>query len=55
MSVLPEYQRQGIGSTLVNCGLDACREAGYERAIVLGHTSYYPRFGFRPAQAWDIR
>ena len=55
MSVLPEYQRQGIGSKLVNRGLDSCREAGYERAIVLGHASYYPRFGFRPAQVWDIR
>lgn len=55
MSVLPEYQRRGIGSKLVERGLEACREAGYQRAIVLGHTSYYPRFGFRPAQVWDIR
>jgi len=55
MSVLPEYQRKGIGSKLIERGLEACREAGYERAIVLGHTSYYPRFGFRTAQTWDIR
>ena len=46
MSVLPRWQRCGIGSALVWAGLDFCREAGREAVVVLGHPTYYPRFGF---------
>ena len=49
MAVLPEYQRRGIGSQLVAAGLDACRAAGYDIVVVVGHPEYYPRFGFIPA------
>lgn len=55
MSVHPSYQRKGIGSELVRQGLARCREAGFSSVIVLGHHEYYPRFGFRPAGAWNIR
>jgi predicted N-acetyltransferase YhbS len=46
MAVLPEYQRQGIGSALVQNGLEACRNQGYRIVVVLGHSHFYPRFGF---------
>ncbi|MCY3811244.1 MAG: N-acetyltransferase [Gammaproteobacteria bacterium] len=46
MSVLPRWQRRGVGSALVRTGLDRCREAGLEAVVVLGHPTYYPRFGF---------
>ena len=46
MSVLPEWQRRGVGSALVRTGLDRCRNAGFEAVVVLGHPAYYPRFGF---------
>jgi putative acetyltransferase len=46
MAVLPSHQRQGIGSRLVEAGLQACREKGYKIVVVLGHTEFYPRFGF---------
>jgi putative acetyltransferase len=46
LAVLPERQRQGIGSRLVRQGLRACAEAGHRVAIVLGHPAYYPGFGF---------
>jgi putative acetyltransferase len=49
MSVLPEYQNQGIGSRLVRDGLAACRAAGFDIVVVLGHVGFYPRFGFAPA------
>jgi putative acetyltransferase len=46
MAVLPECQRQGIGSALVRAGLKSCRAAGIVAVVVLGHPDYYPRFGF---------
>ena len=55
MAVDPDCQRRGIGSRLVAQGLDRCREAGYRIAVVLGHPTYYPRFGFVPASLHGIR
>ncbi len=46
MAVLPEFQRQGIGSALVRRGLEACRQQGHRVVVVLGHSHFYPRFGF---------
>jgi putative acetyltransferase len=54
MAVLPEYQNRGIGSLLVQHGLEACKKLGYTIVIVVGHSEYYPRFGFRPARAYGI-
>ncbi len=55
LSVLPEYQRQGIGSALMIAGLEECRRLGHERVIVLGHPDYYPRFGFERASRHGVR
>jgi putative acetyltransferase len=49
MAVLPERQRQGIGSQLVTRGLEVLRERGCPFVVVVGHPEYYPRFGFEPA------
>jgi putative acetyltransferase len=40
MSVLPGFQNQGIGSRLIRDGLIACRAAGYDVVVVLGHVGY---------------
>ena len=55
MAVLPRLQRQGIGGRLVRRGLEACRDAGVEVVVVLGHAEYYPRFGFEPADRHGLR
>jgi putative acetyltransferase len=55
MAVLPERQRRGIGSQLVEVGLLECRNAGYECVVVLGHPTYYPRFGFVPASRYGLK
>jgi putative acetyltransferase len=55
LSVLPAYQRQGIGTALMKAGLAECVRLGYERVIVLGHAEYYPRFGFVRASQYGIR
>jgi putative acetyltransferase len=55
MAVLPEYQKQGIGSWLIRVGLDECRQAGHPVVIVVGHAEYYPRFGFVPASKYGLK
>jgi putative acetyltransferase len=60
MAVLPEFQRQGIGSKLIEVGNRKLKDAGCPFIIVVGHADYYPRFGFRPAGEhgitceWDV-
>ena len=55
MGVLPEFQRQGIGSRLIRAGLNLIKRAKYSFVIVLGHPIYYPRFGFVPASLHGIK
>jgi putative acetyltransferase len=60
MAVLPEHQRQGIGSKLVEAGNRKLKDSGCPFIIVVGHAHYYARFGFGPARAhgitceWDV-
>ncbi|MFC0186822.1 GNAT family N-acetyltransferase [Fictibacillus aquaticus] len=49
MSVRPQYQNQGIGSSLVKEGLQKCRQLGYKHTAVLGHPEFYSKFGFTPS------
>jgi putative acetyltransferase len=55
MAVLPECQRQGIGSKLIDAGNQKLKDAGYPFIIVVGHADYYSRFGFRPASEYGIK
>ncbi len=54
LAVVPERQRQGIGSSLVRWGLELLRDDGCPFVIVLGHAEYYPRFGFERASAYGL-
>jgi putative acetyltransferase len=54
MAVVPEHQRKGIGSALVKAGLEQCKELEFGAAAVLGHTWFYPRFGFSPSVQFGI-
>lgn len=51
MSVLPEFQNTGIGARLIRLGLTALEGAGETIVFVLGHDTYYPKFGFSEAAA----
>jgi predicted N-acetyltransferase YhbS/uncharacterized protein YdhG (YjbR/CyaY superfamily) len=54
LSVLPKYQRDGVGSALIRKTLDVARELGHRAILIYGHESYYPRFGFKPALEFGI-
>jgi putative acetyltransferase len=46
MCVDPKFQKKGIGTDLVNFGLNQAKMASVPIVFVLGHEKYYPRFGF---------
>jgi putative acetyltransferase len=51
VAVRPDRQREGIGSRLIEHGLELLREHGERIVIVAGHPNYYPRFGFLTEKA----
>ena len=55
VAVGPEFQRRGIGSLLIRRGLETIRSQGEQIVIVVGHPDYYPRFGFSPDRARQLR
>lgn len=55
MAVNPKFQRKGIGEQLIEYGLNKAKELQHKSVVVLGHEHYYPKFGFRPADRWNIR
>ncbi len=55
MSVVPSQSHRGIGSELINAAVTRAKPLCYKAIIVAGHPNYYQRFGFSPAQDWDIR
>jgi putative acetyltransferase len=48
VSVEPGLQRGGIGSALIQSGLEAMRQEGAKGCVLVGDPAYYHRFGFKP-------
>ncbi|MEJ2347316.1 MAG: N-acetyltransferase [Gammaproteobacteria bacterium] len=46
VSVLPEYQRQGIGKALILEGLARLKALNAKGCCLVGHPDYYRKFGF---------
>lgn len=55
LAVLPEYQRQGIGSALIVEGHKIAARLNYDYSVVLGSNRYYPKFGYIPASRYNIK
>jgi putative acetyltransferase len=49
LAVIPKFQRDGIGSELIKKGFEVQAKSGISLIFVVGHPTYYPRFGFKPA------
>ena len=50
VAVDPQSQQKAVGSLLCRRGLEECRKLGEHVVFVLGHSTYYPRFGFEHAR-----
>ncbi len=54
VSVLPEYQRKGYGSKLINYTLEKVERMGFPVVFITGSPEYYGRFGFEAASKYGI-
>jgi len=54
VSVLPEYQGNGIGGMLIEQAHTTAKELRYKSIVVLGHEKYYPKFGYEQADKYGI-
>lgn len=54
LSVLPEYQYQGVGKTLVQSMIEQAKRLDYGAILFFGRPEYYPRFGFKQAVVYEI-
>lgn len=55
LSVLPQNQKQGVGAALIREGHKIAKGLNYQYVLVLGSETYYPRFGYVPAEQLGIR
>lgn len=55
LSVIPEYQRKGIGLSLIKEGHKIADESGYQYSIVLGSHRYYSKAGYLPTNTFGIK
>ena len=55
ISVLPQFQRQGVGSALIAKTKQIAVSLGYKAIILCGDPSFYAEQGFYPAEKFRIR
>jgi predicted N-acetyltransferase YhbS len=54
LSVLPKYQKNGIGRKLIEHTIAKSKETGFEAIIIYGNPAYYGRFGFMNSKKYGI-
>lgn len=54
LAVLPAFQHQGIGSSLIREGVKACSRSGFGFVVAMGKPKYYKQFGFMRADAYGL-
>jgi len=54
ISVLPGFQRQGIGSALITRSKEVVIELGYKAIVIQGHPGNYCRHGFKSSKDYNI-
>ncbi len=54
LSVLPQFQRKGIGTKLIQEAHHRAKQLDYQSVVVLGHNEYYSKFGYQAADRFGI-
>lgn len=54
LSVLPKYQKKGVGTALMKHSIECAKELGYGAILFFGRPEYYPRFGFVDAKEFKV-
>ena len=54
VSVLPKFQKRGIGARLIELAHKRAKNLGFTSVVLLGHENYYPKFGYKPAHTFNI-
>jgi predicted N-acetyltransferase YhbS len=54
LSVIPAFQRQGVGGRLVRQAHAAAKALGFPFIVLVGHAEYYPRFGYEALDGFPI-
>ena len=54
VSVLPQYQKQGVGKALVCSMIDKAKDMGYGAIMFFGRPEYYPQFGFVESAEYGV-
>tara|TARA_R110002073_G_scaffold72537_1_gene177677 strand:+ start:712722 stop:713249 length:528 start_codon:yes stop_codon:yes gene_type:complete len=54
VSVAPNYQKRGIGASLIESAHTKAKALGFNSIVLLGHDSYYPKFGYELTSKYQI-
>ncbi|MFK7906427.1 MAG: GNAT family N-acetyltransferase [Chitinophagales bacterium] len=54
VSVKPDFQGKGIGGKLIRHAHECAKDLGFKSIVLLGHESYYPRFGYELTSQYNI-
>jgi putative acetyltransferase len=54
IAVAPAHQQSGIGTMLMRKAIELADEQGEPLVVLLGHETYYPRFGFQRASQHGV-
>ena len=55
VSVMPEFQKKGIGGQLIKESHSVAKTLGYQSIVILGHENYYPKFGYELCSKYGIK
>lgn len=55
LAVLPDFQGQGLGGAILQALEQRAQQQRWPFISILGHPTYYPRFGYQPASAFGIQ
>ena len=54
VSIAPEFQRKGYGTSLIEYSLQRAAEMGYDAVVIVGSPANYVHLGFQSCRRYDI-